>query len=94
MKVAFTVFQVVCLLCTLLGFLIALQAIPEVAVMTSAIKNSARPLMEFSLLVLVILPLAATVLYNGAVADERMTVPSHLSSYMILLLLIGVPLMC
>lgn len=88
-KEACDLFETACVLCAVLGFLGALQAVPAVDVMTSALRKTVAPLMEFSLMVLVIAPLAAILLYNSALTDEGLTVPSHLSQYLVTLVLLG-----
>lgn len=82
MSVALAIFEVFCVLCFILGALGSLQALPAVAVMTSAIMRSAAPLLEFSLMVVVIMPFTAVFLYNASLTDERLTVPTHLTSFM------------
>lgn len=89
-RVVLALFQVACALCGILGFLGALQALPAVAVMTSAIIKCAGTLLEFSIMVVVILPLASLILYNANIADERLTLPPHLATYMIISTFSGV----
>ena len=88
--VVLAVFHVAGALCGVLGLLGALQALPAVAVMTSAVVQSTGKLAEFAVLVVVILALAATTLYNGVIADERLTLPAHLTSFMLLSTIHGV----
>ena len=88
--VLLVMFQCACALCGMLGLLGALQALPGVAVMTSAITKSAGSLLEFSVMVVVILPLAGMILYNASIADERLALPVHLSSFMIVSTFTGV----
>lgn len=88
-RVAEAFFQGSCVLSIGLGLLGALQALPAVAVLTSALLRIVAPLLEFSLMVLVIVPLAAVAIYNVALTDERLTVPSHLSAYMLKTILTG-----
>ena len=71
-------------LCGIMGLLGALQALPAVAVMTSAVVKSAGKLAEFAVMVVAVLALAAMILYNGVIADERLTVRGHLTSFMLL----------
>lgn len=88
--VLLVMFQCVCALCGMLGMLGALQALPGVEVLTSAITRSAGSLLEFSVMVVVILPLAGMILYNASIADERLALPVHLSSFMIVSTFTGV----
>ena len=89
-SVLLAMFQCATALCGMLGLLGALQSLPGVAVMTSAIMKSAGSLLEFSVMVVVILPLAAMILYNASIADERLALPTHLSSFMIISTFLGV----
>ena len=77
-------FHVAGALCSIMGLLGALQALPAVAVMTSAVVRSAGKLAEFAIMVVCVMALAAMILYNGVIADERLTVPGHLTSFMLL----------
>lgn len=96
-NVLLAIFQIACALCGLLGLLGALQALPAVAVMTSAIRKTAGSLIEFSVIVVVVLPLAGMICYNASMTDEKLTLPAHLFSFMVISTFLGVqppPLWC
>ena len=82
--VVLAVFHVAGVLCGIMGLLEALQALPAVALMSSAVVKSAGKLAEFAVMVVVVLAFAATILYNGVITNERLTVPGHLTSFMLL----------
>ena len=88
-RVLMTLFQTGCAACVVLGYLGMLQTLPAILNMISALKKSVRPLIEFSFMVLVIVPLAAIIVYSGTLADERMTLPNHLASFMMSATLTG-----
>ena len=55
----------------------------------AALMQSLGKLWEFSIMVVTILPLLALILYNANIAYEQFTLPSYLSSYMVLSTLSG-----
>lgn len=84
LRVAVALTKILCTVCAMLGLFGALQAFPSIGVMTSALTQSLGALGEFSIMVITVLPLLALILYNANVADEQLTRPSYLSSYMVL----------
>lgn len=88
-RVAVALIKILCTVFGMIGLLGALQTFPAIAVMTSAVTQSLGKLLEFSIMVITILPLLALILYNSNIADENLSLPSYLGSYMVLSTLSG-----
>ena len=73
----------------LLGLLGALQAIPAVSMISAAVRQSTRALCEFTVMLACIVPAVAMLLYTASIADERLTLPTHLASYTLLSIITG-----
>lgn len=77
-------------LCLVFGLFEALHAIPSVALITSAVAKCVVPLLELALVSGVVSMLLALLLLLQAPADERLTRPVLLLSYMLNGLITGV----
>lgn len=88
-KFVVALFENACGICCMLGLLGALQAMPAVSLVTSAIMQSGRQLLEFSVMVACIVPMIALILYTSNISDERLTLPTHLASYTLISTITG-----
>lgn len=89
-RVVLALTKIMCTISMMLSLLGAMQSFQSIAVMTSALMQSLGSLGEFSIMIIAILPLLALILYNANIADEQLSLPSYLASFMVLSTLSGV----